>query len=255
VVCKKFSTGASVVKSSKPHDFFHPSFSPQDFDQQIDSIKYQLKECGIIFIKDIFSNADATHIADKLGTIVENMDADTQGITEISNKKIGHNKKNSAAFTAKGLYLHTDRSPLATPPNLLMNWTCVKDCDGGEAVLVDGQQIFEYIKSKHQEIIEILTNADVACFTDGIDTFTGPIFNVNDDSTLHVRFRYDQCSFFKLEAKEAIKIFQKTAEKLAHIIDFEVGSGYIIKNHRWLHGRKSFDGYRMVSRIHMMEKF
>lgn len=234
------------------HESLQFAFSPQDFDNKIDLIINNLKEKGMILIKNVFSSTDARDIATRLGSIIGNIDADNSGITEISNKRVGNNKKNSIAFTTQRLNLHTDRSPLETPPNLIMNWICVKNCTGGQAILVDGYKIFEEIKLKHKDILNILMNPEIACFTDGIDTFTGPIFYTDSSNKLSVRFRYDQCSFFKLEAKKSIVLFQKIAEKLAHIIDFNIGSGYIINNNRWLHGRSHFEGSRMIRRIHIM---
>lgn len=227
-------------------------FLPEDFDNKFELITQQLKTHGIVLFKKFLMKHDAKTIANKLGLIVENIDADNSGITEISNQRRGNNKKNSAAFTSEGLNLHTDRSPLENPPNLIMNWMCEKNCRGGQAVLVDSHQIFRKLKSENEVIIKILTHPDIACFTDGIDTFTGSIFQIDENNKLKVRFRYDQCSYFNLEAKEAVRIFQKTAKSLAHVIDFDIGAGYIIDNTRWLHGRNPFDGFRMVRRIHIM---
>jgi hypothetical protein len=229
-------------------------FSPSDFEGNIEIIKSLLKESGIVFVKNINSNYDAEYIASKLGTIMNNIDSDLHGVTEISNKKNGNNKRNSAAFTSQELNLHTDRSPLSTPPNLLINWMCVNNCMGGETLLVDGYDVFNYIKLNHENILHFLQDQNVACFTDGINTFSGPIFSM-ENNMLKVRFRYDQCSFFNLEAQESIRIFRETLGKLAHIKKFNIGCGYIIVNSRWLHGRKSFDGHRIVRRIHIIGKF
>lgn len=230
-------------------------FSPKDFIKKINIIKKNILEKGIIFIKDVFSTEDAILIAKNIGTIIKNIDSDSYGITEISNKRTGNNKKNSKAFTKEGLNLHTDRSSLLLPPNLLMNWVDFKNCTGGESVLVDGLKVFNYIKSYHYDIVDALLSDDVACFTDGIDTYTGSIFFVEKEEFSSVRFRYDQCAFFKLEAKKAINIFRAVSAKLAKCYNFNEGCGYIIKNDRWLHGRLPFEGYRLVKRIHIKGNF
>jgi hypothetical protein len=248
-----YVSGLYVLTINQEPKLAHSIYSPQDFYNNLSDIRKQFKENGIIFLREISSNSAAIDIANLLGLIVENLDADNYGITEISNTKRGHNKKNSAAYTSQELHLHTDRSPIAKPPTFVMNWICVKDCVGGESTLADGNKIFEYINTEHPEYVDALTNTDVACFSDGIDTFIGSIFTFNEQNNLETRFRYDKCSFFKLESSKEIKFFKDSANKLAYVIDFDVGEGYILNNKRWLHGRKSFKGYRMIRRIHIKE--
>lgn len=230
------------------------SFSPEDFDTKMTLIIKQLRQDGILFIKNVYANSDAEYVAKKLGIIQINIDADNAGITEISNKKKGNNKKNCAAFTAFGLHLHTDRSPLENPPNVLINWMCEKSQKGGEALFADGYEIFNFINTYKSNAITDLIDPNIACFSDGIDTFIGPIFSTKNNA-LHVRFRYDHCAFFNLEAHQSIQILLQTIKKLTHTINFDIGCGYILSNDRWLHGRNSFEGNRTVRRIHLMGNF
>ncbi len=241
----------AITTNEYTNNFPRTVYSSKDFSTNKKLIKEQLLTHGIVLISDIHMEEDAISIADSLGITLKSIDADNNGITDISNYNQGKNAKNSAAFTKEGLLLHTDRSPIPSPPTLLMNWMSIKDCIGGESLLADGYQIFRFLLSNQPKTLAVLTQPDMACFTDGIDTFTGSIFHFDQNHSLQIRFRYDRCSFFKPEAKKAVEIFLKTAEKFTHIIDFNIGCGYLIDNRRWLHGRRPFEGNRCVKRIHI----
>ncbi len=228
-------------------------FGPKDFSTKIKLIKQQLFSQGFVYVENIFSDDDAIHVVNWLGVIVKSPDADATGITDVSNMTTGQNTKNSAAFTNKELFLHTDRAPVAVPPRYLMNWMVTKNCTGGESLLVDGYELFKNLSLNYSEIANILTCPDIACFTDGIDTYTGPIFSKNEHGEIKIRFRYDQCAFFKIEASYAIEILLSEIKKITRMIDFNVGGGYIIDNTRWLHGRRGFNGDRSVKRILIRE--
>jgi hypothetical protein len=212
----------------------------------------KLKKNGIIFFRDIHSTSVAEEIAQLFGLTQQNLDASNNGVTEISEEKSGKNIKNSRAFTRLHLYPHTDRSPLINPPKYVLNWVKEAALEGGESLLVDGWLLFKEMKDYYPAHLKILQKA-IATFTDGINTYIGPIFKSKNQKTI-IRFRDDDCVLFSDEAKESIKCLKELIDQHLIVIKLNDGEGYLIDNTRWLHGRNGYSGHRFICRMHIEEQ-
>jgi hypothetical protein len=225
-------------------------YSPEDFPKKLKQAKKELKENGIIFLSNIHSEITGWLIANHFGKTVPNSDAEKNGITEITEEKIGSNPKNSRAFTRLGLIPHTDRSTKRVPPKYLLNWVQEPSQHGGEILLTDGNLLYKKMKKEYPSKLKILQDK-IAFFSDGISSYIAPIFNKNSVGDISIRFRDDNCVFFSDEAKPAILVLKKLICENTNIYTFQAGEGYLLDNTRWLHGRNAYSGHRLICRIHL----
>lgn len=79
------------------------------------------------------------------------------------------------------LFFHTDRSGWDSPPDLLITMLKVKSETGGETMLVDGQQVIDYIKAHNEDLYDLVTDSKYSSFR-------------ADDGSFHPRPMYSQSS-------------------------------------------------------------
>lgn len=213
------------------------------------NIKQALEQSGIILFRNMNSEEIALEISKSLGNIYRCIDSDSHGITTISNLNHGRNMKNSLAFTQAGLYPHTDRSPIHTPPKYLINWSISPSQIGGELLICDGKAVYDYLKSSHLNSCIALSEPDAAIFSDTIDSYSGPIFTTNDDKFQNIRFRRDNCIKFKNNYHQHVHTLFEAIDLHTIKLSTNSGDGYIIDNTRWLHGRNPYKNDRIIKRI------
>ncbi len=226
--------------------------SIEDITKSVDLIKLELMEIGAVKIKNILDEEDAIRLANSLGSIVANPDANEDGVVKLMPLKQISPKKNYIGFTKSSLYPHTDRSPLEKPPNLLFLWCEIpEDEKGGASILVDCKSLAEDLSKHDLEHFNNLMIPGTTIFDDGIKSYKGSVFEKSINKYITVRFRYDNCVFFNGDILDSISCFMHYVDKHSTFIELNQGEGYIIQNNRWLHGRNSFTCNRLVCRIHI----
>jgi alpha-ketoglutarate-dependent taurine dioxygenase len=238
----------TLVEEKTKNDFF-------DINQLIenkDFLKNILDDKGVLLIKNVEHDDEALKIAKNLGSIHHCVDANTNGITVISNIEQGKNINNSLAFTHAALYPHTDRSPIRVPPKYLINWCVHSSNSGGEVLLCDGHTIFSYLMEHSPLTCKALMESDAGEFSDTVDTYIGPIFKL-DNGKIFLRFRRDNCVKFKTLFHNHIHTLYEAIDLYTFKVNTKPGEGYVIDNTRWLHGRTAFEGNRVIKRIQVYE--
>lgn len=231
---------------------FQKYYSINDLENHLSEIIPTLHKNGMVMLCDFANEEQGITIANYFGNIMQTLDALNNGITKITESASGQNANNSRAFTRLDLYPHTDRSPLEHPPELLLNWVLEPSLKGGETILVDGELVYQQMFATNPEETTLLFE-DIATFTDGINTYVGGIFSKNANNKIEIRFRNDNCVIFNKRAKNAIKHLISIIDQNRIQIPLQKGKGYLIDNRRWLHGRSSYEGHRVICRAHIQK--
>ena len=163
-----------------------------------------------------------------------------------------------SAYTNEELRPHTDSTYSNEAPGLQLLLCCDYDAKGGDSIMVDGLKIAETIKSKNQNLYDVLTKINVP------GNYTGdgvileakrPIIKLDDNNHINqISFNnYDRAPF-RLDPEltkifyEAISLFDNLANskqyQWRHIL--KPGELLIFNNWRVLHGRGSFNGKRKM---------
>lgn len=217
-------------------------------------IKQTLQNDGLIILENIKNKQDFLAQVSHLGEIVYHFDSMADGLTHIVNQA-QTNKKDAAlsnhlGLTQGALIPHTDRSGMETPPSLLAFWIESQSHNGGSSLFVDSHLVFEELSVINPEATQILTRPKSVVFKSEKGLFESSIFEV-DEQNLYVRFRFDKMVYFSTEVSQVMPDLLKMIEKCTIRRKLGAGSGYILNNRRWLHGRTHFFGDRSAYRLLM----
>ena len=149
-----------------------------------------------------------------------------------------------AGFTRTALGLHTDRSLEADAPSLLATMVISPAARGGHTLLVDGAQVLTELR-RYFPLLAITSHLRLR-------TRDGTMIPVVEmlDGFVKMRFRDDKVAApvgatGERAILDALRALVSTAAKLRQ----DAGCGYILHNHRYLHGRSSFAGGRLLVRM------
>lgn len=145
------------------------------------------------------------------------------------------------------LFFHTDRSGWDSPPDLLITMLKVKSETGGETMLVDGQQVIDYIKAHNEDLYDLVTDSKYSSFRADDGSFhPRPMYS---QSSNILRFRFDDGIQLSASLIDRFTELRLILYEHAHAISLEPGQSYVVNNHRFLHGRTSFTGSRELLRV------
>ena len=220
-----------------------------------ESILNALDKHGLITFNNLFEVDCFLELCDKIGPIFNHPDADANGLTQITNKVDGIDRPGVPGLTEKNLVPHTDRATVPDPP-FYTSLLCIKAAvGGGDSILIDGKEIYTTMKSQFPLELSLLEKPDVAIFGRGTNQCSTAIFNSINSVNKYIRFRYDDIAYFSAEIIQALNVFLTLVQKRQHVFKLDYGQGYIVQNGRWLHGRTSFEGQRLMNRALIDSKF
>ncbi|KAL4980431.1 HAD-like domain-containing protein [Aspergillus desertorum] len=209
----------------------------------LQGIQEDFYEHGIAFLKDC-DEAKLSKLASQLGEVVRPRNEEISG-TGISNIRFEPSLV-GRGYSSDELYFHTDRSGWDRPPRILVSTLKSKSINGGASMLADTTRILQDIKEQGEGFYELLTNSKHSSFRSDDGLFVPrPIF---DESSRLFRFRFDDG--IQLSACLVIRFPQlfDTIYRNSFAVALEEGQGYLLDNHRYLHGRTSFTGSRELLR-------
>jgi len=194
---------------------------------------------GVVLV----SEADRVAVADRLSSLWRvrpHPHAGPDGWTVIAPPPIPPSTPNSAGFTRSGLAPHTDRSQSARPPALLCFLVESGPASGGESVLVDAKRICGTVAPAQLDVI-----GGSLWLGDPTKSVRLPLLSL-DDGLLIVRYRNDRVAAPQSSSPGAAALlaeFERARDPILRRA-LRPGEGYLIHNHRILHGRTGFAGSR-----------
>ena len=168
-----------------------------------------------------------------------------EGITLIAPRELSDSADNKAGFSRAFLSPHTDRSLQDQPPSLVAAVMQSPARKGGESLLVDGARVLRLL---HQDFPgSVIAGLRLITATGGVGSA------VVDARAGFASFRYrdDRVAYPCGSAgrEDAVAALRHLIRATANTVNLAAGDGYLIHNHRVLHGRTAFSGGRRLVRL------
>ncbi|KAL4920936.1 hypothetical protein BDW62DRAFT_220372 [Aspergillus aurantiobrunneus] len=198
---------------------------------------------GIAFIEGCDEDR-LGQLASQFGEIVKPRNEKTNG-TGISNIRFAPTLVGKG-YSAEELVFHSDRSGWEQPPRILLSTLKSKSTEGGASLLADSVRILKDIKEQADGLYDLLASPKHASFCSDDGVFVPrPVF---DEGSGLFRFRFDDS--IQLSASLAIRLPElfDIIYRNSFAVALQEGQGYLVDNHRFLHGRTSFTGSRELLR-------
>lgn len=152
---------------------------------------------------------------------------------------------NEAGFTSRGLPPHTDRSGHSQAPSLLATVMVSPAPPGGRALLVDGAAVLANLRRQFDE--PAIAGLRLRTQDGGLAT---SVFEFDGD-LIRIRYRDDPVARPANAAgrEDVVARLRRLIVAATTSRPLRAGDGYILHNHRFLHGRTGFTGGRRLVRL------
>ncbi len=218
-------------------------------DPEHDHVITALATHGLALIDNVTTRADLLRLAQSIALTIPHRDSDSDGVTTLTDPGEAAVPSGFAGFSASALTPHTDCSGTVSPPALLMMNCSMTATSGGQCVLVDGQAVHDHLTESEPEAIGAFRAQRSVLFGGASGHLCSILTDVGGGRVV-LRLRLDELARFSPEVTRWLPALRTAIERHAVEFDLAVGQGYILDNHRWLHGRTAFTGRRVVHRIH-----
>jgi alpha-ketoglutarate-dependent taurine dioxygenase len=215
---------------------------------EMDEIPAALADCGLALLDGITDSACLQRLAHSIATVVPHRDSGPDGVTVIADLGGEFVRRGFAGFSALALNPHTDRSGVSHPPGLLLT-SCRQAAQiGGECVAVDGRAVYDDLAQSEPDALRVFRKPRSVLFG-GAAGYLGSIFTDIEDGRVAIRLRLDELAQFSPEVSRWLPTLLDAIDRHAVTFTLHPGQGYILDNHRWLHGRRAFVGQRVLYRV------
>ncbi len=216
-------------------------------DAKPDHVIAALGARGLALVDGLATRSELLRLTRSIATVVPHRDSDPEGVTTLTD--VGEVPSGFAGFSAVALNPHTDCSGQAGPPALLTMHCSKAAVSGGQCVLIDGQAVHDDLAKSEPEALRAFRTQRSVLFG-GASGHLGSILANEGGGRLILRFRRDELARFSPDVTRWLPVLHAAIERHAVEFDLAVGQGYVLDNHRWLHGRRAFTGQRVVHRVH-----
>lgn len=203
---------------------------------------------GIARFDRIHTRAQFITLSSSLGTVVSHRDSDSDGITMLQNRGSTSRRMGFGGFGTGALLPHTDRSGLTDPPPLVLVVCGRRATSGGECIAIDGQRVYSDLTASEPEAVEALSQPRTALFG-GAAGYLGSVFEHTQGGRIRIRYRRDGLAQFSPEVTRWLPRLDEAIDRHTIRFTLQPGEGYVLHNHRWLHGRTAFTGDRVMYRL------
>ena len=208
-----------------------------------------LEKFGVLYIKDVDTNISGTKaVADRIGRVRETLYG---RMWDTAPKDV----PNDTAYTNVGLPLHSDCTYMRDPPGLQMLHCESRAVRGGANLFVDGFSAVNRLRKVNPEAFDFFCEAKLPFYCVDMPVHLRtmePVITSSGRVDL-VRFNNSDRGVISHLSSEEVEKFYTFWPILASVIHDDVsifrhtmdtGDVVIFDNHRVLHGREAFEGYR-----------
>ncbi|MBE8519377.1 TauD/TfdA family dioxygenase [Amycolatopsis sp. H6(2020)] len=209
-----------------------------------------LAQHGIAVFDGVRSEQQLLQLAARLGRIAPHHDSNASGITVLTDRGDARPPPGQAGFSRQPLEPHTDCSDRSRPP-LLVAAVCARPADrGGHYLLVDGHAVHAELAATAPDALADLSTRRGAYFG-GAAGIVGNVFEPGPGRLMGMRLRRDELARFAPHTRRWLPVLAEAIHRHTITLPASTGSGYVVNNRRWLHGRTAFTGPRTVYRVHL----
>ncbi len=211
-------------------------------------IAAQLTEDGFVRFEGIRTRTQLVTLSASLGTIIAHRDSDEDGVTTLENRAGLGQRLGFEGFGTGALPPHTDRSGVIDPPALLVV-VCSRTSDsGGDCLAIDSRNVYTDLARSEPAAIQALSQPRTALFG-GASGYLGSVFEHTQGGRVRIRLRMDGLVEYSPEVTPWLPALTDAIERRTIRFTLAPGHGYVLHNHRWLHGRTAFTGHRAMHRL------
>jgi alpha-ketoglutarate-dependent taurine dioxygenase len=178
-----------------------------------------------------------------LGRVFRHPHADQHGVTLV--RPTTGAPPSERGLSREMLTPHTDRAQVDLPPGVV-GLLCLEDASsGGTSLLIDFEKVLDRLATLIP-VSELARLLRIKIIGSGALL---PMLWRERNGNYCVRYRDDEIAQpFSYDQGILVRLRELTT-KLQLEVRLSPGDGYIISNHRWLHGRTAFCGRRLMTRI------
>lgn len=216
----------------------------------------QFNRDGLVSLGGVQSRDEFIHILSRLGRLFPHRDSEKDGLTRIASDGKVIDRTGYLGFSTDGMDVHTDRSGIENPPDILAMWCRQQACEGGESIFVDGRELFQRCRKFSPALFQAITRSNSVALGGAERLFLGSVFRQRSDGWWEIRFRSDELGYFTASLLQYLPELKGLFAGLAISFTLLPGQCYIASNNRWLHGRSSYSGPREMYRglLHAIDK-
>lgn len=202
---------------------------------------------GLARFDGITTRSQLVALGASLGHPVPHRDSALDGVTMLMHRGRLAGRIGFEGFGNGPLPPHTDRSGTPDPPALLMV-VCGRKGKGGECIVIDGERVYTDLILTNPAAVQVLSRPRTVLFG-GASGYLSSIFEQTPDGRIRVRYRSDELAKFSPDIVRWLPALTNAVERCTIQFELEPGQGYVLHNHRWLHGRTGFTGDRVMYRL------
>jgi alpha-ketoglutarate-dependent taurine dioxygenase len=202
---------------------------------------------GAVTFEGVPDRTALVRLASRVMNVWHHRDSENDGVTVIRDRGVVGRRPSYAGFGNSELMLHTESSAIDQPPQLMMLHCARRAGSGGATRLLDGAALYRALAAWHPELLASLVSPRSVRFG-GTAGHLGSVFE-QTASRMVVRFRLDDLAQFSPQVNRQMLTLRELIAELATRATLSPGSGYLLCNTRWLHGREAFSGDRLMHRI------
>ena len=216
-----------------------------------DAIIRLLRTNGIAMIGGLSSIDDLVHLSQKVGKPIKHRDANQNGVITLRPRD-EEQQETFKGYTRKEQYLHTDGPIVSNPADVVVLYCDLPAIKGGESTFVDGKNLFYRLAEEDPELLRALMDSDAGIFGEPPnDVQIKPVFRSYDFNRLGICFRNDKLVTYSKIIQDKFDYLIETINGLTTHVKLNAGEGYIVNNNRFIHGRRSFTGDRIIHRVQL----
>ncbi|WP_377511345.1 TauD/TfdA family dioxygenase [Micromonospora vulcania] len=209
-----------------------------------DLLPATLARDGVVLIEQ-GTVAEVRALLDRWTVPVDHPHQVADGLTVIAPRVRSDVSDNEAGFTDLPLSPHTDRSLHVQPPSVLATLMLAPATTGGVTTLVDGARLLMLVRQRAE---------DAAVARLRLRTTIGqPGPPVVEFIPGHARIRYRDDRIAGPHSPDGrtdlVAEVRRLTSETTRYLHLSVGDGYLVHNHRFLHGRTAFTGDRRLVRF------
>lgn len=224
----------------------HCQLDPGD-PASIDHLMAVVADEGAAVFDGVGSRADLLRFAQSALAVYWHRDSDADGVTVIHDRGVPAGQAGYLGFGHRQLSLHTESSALRQPPALMVLSCASASTAGGECRLLDGADLVRELAQHDPELLALLCAPRSVLFG-GAAGHLGSVLTVAD-SRMSIRLRIDDLVRFSPLLAHRLPDLRQALADLMITVRLRPGSGYVLSNTRWLHGRSTFAGDRIMYRL------
>lgn len=202
---------------------------------------------GIALFDGVRTEQQLLQLTARLGQLIPHRDSTGSGVTLLTDRGETRPRAGQNGFSRLPLAAHTDCSQMPCPPQLVA-MTCIRPAElGGDCLLVDGQAVHAELAMSAPEALADLS-AERGAYFGGAAGIVGNVFEPAHQGLISIRLRRDELARFAPHTQRRLPSLAQVIDRHTITIPIEAGSGYVVNNRRWLHGRTAFTGPRSMCR-------